>query len=111
MANVTTKAPPRSGTTAAAHLTGKALLATSTAPLPQWVIAVPNPQATNPAKGKRGERWALLLTMNGKTVGDYYAACRSAPCGGCTANNPLSAHGHGLIVLTPPTPAPAAPDA
>ena len=72
-------------------------------PFPQLVITVPNTQATPPARQgcARYVRWQLLLTLGGKTVGDYYAAWRKigSPC---TRNTPTLAHNKGLVVLTAP---------
>lgn len=49
----------------------------------------------------RFKRWQILLTMDGKTVSDYYRACREAGIP-CTANNPRDAAKKELITLSAP---------
>ena len=49
----------------------------------------------------RAKRWQILQTMDGKTVSDYYAACRKAGIP-CTANNPRDAVKKDIITLTAP---------
>lgn len=67
------------------------------------VIKVANKKATIPARpgSKIFKRWTILLTLDGKTVKDYYAACRDAGIP-CTANNPRNAATKGLIELVAP---------
>jgi hypothetical protein len=47
------------------------------------------------------QRHAILLTLDGQTVRDYYKACKDAGIP-CTANNPRTAHAKGLIQLVAP---------
>ncbi len=70
---------------------------------PAQVIRVKNAKASLPARpgSLRFKRWSILLTMNGKTVSDYYRACRDAGMP-CTANNPRDAVTKGLIELAAP---------
>jgi hypothetical protein len=85
-------------------------MATKTHVLTACKIAVPN-QATAttalkagvPARAgsKRSKRWLLLVTLNGQTVAQYYAAARNAGLA-CSANNPIMAMQKGLVTLTQP---------
>jgi len=70
---------------------------------PAQIIRVKNAKATIPArpKSQRYRRWAILLGMDGKTVSEYYKACREAGVP-CTKNNPVMAMAKGLITLDPP---------
>ena len=65
------------------------------------VIAV---VGANPARPRtvRFDRYALLADMDGKTVEDYYAACRDAGIP-CSKNNPVNAVAKGFITLTAQT--------
>ena len=67
------------------------------------VIKVSNKKATIPARpgSKIFKRYTILLTLDGKTVADYYGACRDAGVP-CTANNPRNAVTKGLIELVVP---------
>ena len=77
--------------------------AASVAPFPALVIRVPNASAKSPARPgcMVAQRHAILLTLDGQTVRDYYKACKDAGIP-CTANNPRSAHDKGLIQLVAP---------
>jgi len=57
--------------------------------------------AANPARPRtaRHARFAILSTLNGKTVADYYKACREAGIP-CSKNNPILAMQKGFITLT-----------
>jgi hypothetical protein len=74
-------------------------------PFPAQVIKVVDPKVNLSTKARAGslrnKRWAILMQMNGKTVSDYYAACRKAEMP-CTANNPRDAVEKGLITLSAP---------
>lgn len=72
------------------------------------VIKVPNNMATPLARpgSKIYKRQAILLTLDGGTVKDYYKACSDAGVP-CTANNPRNAHAKGLIQLVAPAKAQA----
>lgn len=74
-----------------------------TVSFPSMIIKVVDKKATLPArKGSlRAKRWGLLLTMDGKSITDYYKSCRDAGCP-CTANNPRDAVAKGLITLVEP---------
>lgn len=69
------------------------------------IIKVVNPNAKIPARpnSKRYHRWKILLTLDGQTISDYYAACRQAEIP-CTKNNPERAVAKGLIQLVAPWP-------
>ena len=72
-------------------------------PFPTLVIKVPNVKATPTARpgSKIFKRQAILLTLDGATVRDYYRACSESGVP-CTANNPRNAHAKGLIQLVAP---------
>jgi len=73
------------------------------APFPSLVIRVPDVNADPPARlgTDRYERFKILKTLNGKTIRDYYKACREAGIP-CQKNNPILAHQKGFIVLIAP---------
>ena len=68
------------------------------------VIGVPDKKVKSFARpgSAVSKRHAILLTLDGKTVSDYYKSCRDAGIP-CTANNPRKAADKGLITLTEPT--------
>lgn len=73
---------------------------------PNKLIKVVDPKAKLfPAKvrtmGNRFKCWQILLTMDGKTVSEYYKACRDAGLP-CAANNPRDAVTKKLIELNAP---------
>tara|TARA_R110002051_G_C8501613_1_gene464855 strand:+ start:210 stop:512 length:303 start_codon:yes stop_codon:yes gene_type:complete len=72
-------------------------------PFTTLLIKVANPSATPSARpgSKIFKRQAILLTLDGSTVRDYYKACSDAGIP-CTANNPRNAHSKGLIELVAP---------
>lgn len=55
----------------------------------------------NPARPRtmRHERFNILATLDGKTVEDYYQACRDAGIP-CSKNNPVQAVDKGFITLS-----------
>ena len=67
------------------------------------VIGVPDNKAKSFARpgSQVDQRHAILLTLDGKTVKDYYKSTRDAGVP-CTANNPRKAAAKGLITLTEP---------
>ena len=75
----------------------------SVSPFTALVIRVPNASAKSPARPgcMVAQRHAILLTLEGKTVRDYYKACKDAGIP-CTANNPRAEHDKGLIQLVAP---------
>jgi transcriptional regulator with XRE-family HTH domain len=72
-------------------------------PFPSLKIRVPDENAVPPARSgtDRYKRFKILRTLNGKTVRDYYKACREAGIP-CQKNNPVLAHKKGFIILTSP---------
>jgi len=72
-------------------------------PFPSLIIRVPDKNAVPPARSgtKRYRRFQILRTLNGKTVHDYYRACKEAGIP-CQSNNPKIAHQKGFIVLSSP---------
>ncbi len=73
------------------------------APFTSLIINVPIERATPPARPgtDRYKRFCILRTLNGKTIQEYYKACRKADLA-CQKNNPVLAHEKGFIILTSP---------
>lgn len=58
-------------------------------------------------RGNRFKCWQILMTMDGKSVSEYFAACRAAGIadgGGCSANNVRDAINKAGIITVSPVP-------